>query len=60
MTGVYLKSVRSPALGNRYKMVHREFNNMEIFSQVWNKMIAVLLKFQLCVTVFRFWSYFEM
>lgn len=34
MTGVYLKSVRSPALGNRYKTVHREFNNMEIFSQV--------------------------
>uniref|UniRef100_A0A663DQR0 ATP-dependent RNA helicase FANCM n=1 Tax=Aquila chrysaetos chrysaetos TaxID=223781 RepID=A0A663DQR0_AQUCH len=34
MTGVYLKSVRSPALGNRYKMVHREFNNMEIFSQI--------------------------
>ncbi|NXY71363.1 FANCM protein, partial [Glareola pratincola] len=34
MTGVYLKSVRSPALGNRYKMVHREFNAMEIFSQI--------------------------
>nr|XP_009941669.1 PREDICTED: Fanconi anemia group M protein [Opisthocomus hoazin] len=34
MKGVYLKSVRSPALGNRYKMVHREFNNMAIFSQV--------------------------
>ncbi|XP_074725371.1 Fanconi anemia group M protein isoform X2 [Strix uralensis] len=34
MKGVYLKSVRSPALGNRYKMVHREFDNMEIFSQI--------------------------
>ncbi|KAM9290170.1 Fanconi anemia group M protein isoform 2-T2 [Cariama cristata] len=34
MKGVYLKSVRSPALGNRYKMVHREFNNMAIFSQL--------------------------
>ncbi|NXV47250.1 FANCM protein, partial [Uria aalge] len=34
MKGVYLKSVRSPALGNRYKMVHREFNAMEIFSQI--------------------------
>ncbi|XP_059675716.1 Fanconi anemia group M protein [Gavia stellata] len=34
MKGVYLKSMRSPALGNRYKMVHREFNNMEIFSQI--------------------------
>ncbi|XP_009977227.1 PREDICTED: LOW QUALITY PROTEIN: Fanconi anemia group M protein, partial [Tauraco erythrolophus] len=34
MKGVYLKSVRSPALGNRYKMVHREFNNVAIFSQI--------------------------
>ncbi|NXN42094.1 FANCM protein, partial [Rhinoptilus africanus] len=34
MKGIYLKSVRSPALGNRYKMVHREFNTMEIFSQI--------------------------
>ncbi|XP_010184286.1 PREDICTED: Fanconi anemia group M protein, partial [Mesitornis unicolor] len=34
MKGVYLKSVRSPALGNRYKMVHREFNNMNVFSQI--------------------------
>ncbi|NXS54248.1 FANCM protein, partial [Brachypteracias leptosomus] len=34
MEGVYLKSVRSPALGNRYKMVHREYNNMMIFSQI--------------------------
>ncbi|XP_075609244.1 Fanconi anemia group M protein [Balearica regulorum gibbericeps] len=34
MKGVYLKSVRSPALGNRYKMVHREFNNLAIFSQI--------------------------
>uniref|UniRef100_A0A8C3J787 ERCC4 domain-containing protein n=1 Tax=Calidris pygmaea TaxID=425635 RepID=A0A8C3J787_9CHAR len=34
MKGVYLESVRSPALGSRYKMVHREFNTMEIFSQI--------------------------
>uniref|UniRef100_A0A8C0FFZ4 ATP-dependent RNA helicase FANCM n=1 Tax=Bubo bubo TaxID=30461 RepID=A0A8C0FFZ4_BUBBB len=34
MKGVYLKSLRSPALGNRYKMVHHEFDNMEIFSQI--------------------------
>ncbi|KFP21016.1 Fanconi anemia group M protein, partial [Egretta garzetta] len=34
MKGVYLKSVRSPALGNRYKMVHREFNDTAIFSQI--------------------------
>ncbi|XP_009892224.1 PREDICTED: Fanconi anemia group M protein [Charadrius vociferus] len=34
MKGVYLKSVRSPALGNRYKMVHRDFNSMAIFSQI--------------------------
>lgn len=34
MRGVYLKSVRSPALGNRFKMVHRAFNNTAIFSQV--------------------------
>ncbi|XP_072193468.1 Fanconi anemia group M protein [Excalfactoria chinensis] len=34
MRGVYLKSVRSPALGSRYKMVHREFDSTEIFSQV--------------------------
>uniref|UniRef100_A0A8B9NZE5 ATP-dependent RNA helicase FANCM n=1 Tax=Apteryx owenii TaxID=8824 RepID=A0A8B9NZE5_APTOW len=33
MKGVYLNSVRSPALGNRYKMVHRGFNNSAIFSQ---------------------------
>ncbi|XP_028942394.1 Fanconi anemia group M protein-like, partial [Antrostomus carolinensis] len=34
MKGVYLKSVRSPALGNRYKMVHRDFNNLAVFSQI--------------------------
>ncbi|KAM8808011.1 Fanconi anemia group M protein [Eudromia elegans] len=34
MKGVYLESVRSPALGNRYKMVHREFNSRAIFSQI--------------------------
>ncbi|NWW82433.1 FANCM protein, partial [Climacteris rufus] len=34
MRGVYLSSVRSPALGSRYKMVHREFNSSAIFSQI--------------------------
>ncbi|EMP29321.1 Fanconi anemia group M protein [Chelonia mydas] len=34
MEGVYLKSVRSPALGNRYKMVHKGFNSMAVFSQI--------------------------
>ncbi|NXH26763.1 FANCM protein, partial [Myiagra hebetior] len=34
MRGVYLSSVRSPALGSRYKMVHREFNASDIFSQI--------------------------
>ncbi|NXX19295.1 FANCM protein, partial [Podargus strigoides] len=34
MQGVYLKSVRSPALGNRYKMVHRQFDDTAIFSQI--------------------------
>ncbi|NXW72820.1 FANCM protein, partial [Hirundo rustica] len=34
MRGVYLSSVRSPALGSRYKMVHREFNPAAVFSQI--------------------------
>nr|XP_030131182.3 Fanconi anemia group M protein isoform X2 [Taeniopygia guttata] len=34
MRAVYLSSVRSPALGSRYKMVHREFNPSAIFSQI--------------------------
>ncbi|NXM19616.1 FANCM protein, partial [Ploceus nigricollis] len=34
MRGVYLSSVRSPALGSRYKMVHREFNSSAVFSQI--------------------------
>ncbi|XP_025061403.1 Fanconi anemia group M protein isoform X1 [Alligator sinensis] len=34
MQGVYLKSVRSPALGNRYKMVHKGRSNMAVFSQI--------------------------
>ncbi|XP_074852253.1 Fanconi anemia group M protein isoform X2 [Carettochelys insculpta] len=34
MEGVYLKSVRSPALSNRYKMVHKGFNSMAVFSQI--------------------------
>ncbi|NXD30352.1 FANCM protein, partial [Spelaeornis formosus] len=34
MQGVYMSSVRSPALGSRYKMVHGEFNTLAIFSQI--------------------------
>ncbi|NXI38287.1 FANCM protein, partial [Galbula dea] len=34
MEGVYLESVRSPALGSRYRMVHGEPSSMAIFSQV--------------------------
>ncbi|XP_059706707.1 Fanconi anemia group M protein isoform X3 [Haemorhous mexicanus] len=34
MRAVYLSSVRSPALGSRYKMVHRDFNPSAIFSQI--------------------------
>ncbi|NXM65786.1 FANCM protein, partial [Serilophus lunatus] len=34
MRGVYLESVRSPALGTSYKMVHRGFNSSDIFSQI--------------------------
>ncbi|NWS05526.1 FANCM protein, partial [Motacilla alba] len=34
MRAVYLSSVRSPALGSRYKMVHREFHPAAIFSQI--------------------------
>ncbi|NWS88788.1 FANCM protein, partial [Toxostoma redivivum] len=34
MRGVYLSSVRSPALGSRFRMVHREFNPSAIFSQI--------------------------
>ncbi|KAJ7345347.1 hypothetical protein JRQ81_001297 [Phrynocephalus forsythii] len=34
MQAVYLKSVRSPALGNRYKMVHKRPSLRTVFSQV--------------------------
>ncbi|XP_050831470.1 Fanconi anemia group M protein isoform X2 [Serinus canaria] len=34
MRAVYLSSVRSPALGSRYKMVHKDFNPSAIFSQI--------------------------
>ncbi|NWU98325.1 FANCM protein, partial [Upupa epops] len=34
MQGVYLTSVRSPALGSRYKMVHRDFDTVAVFSQI--------------------------
>ncbi|XP_042301766.1 Fanconi anemia group M protein [Sceloporus undulatus] len=34
MQGVYLKSVRSPAVGNRYKMVHKGQHSLAVFSQI--------------------------
>ncbi|XP_070604865.1 Fanconi anemia group M protein isoform X2 [Erythrolamprus reginae] len=34
MQAVYLKSVCSPAVGNKYKMVHKEFNPITVFSQI--------------------------
>ncbi|XP_053801876.1 Fanconi anemia group M protein isoform X1 [Vidua chalybeata] len=40
MRGIYLSSVRSPALGSRYKMVHREFNPSAIFSQIPEQDVA--------------------
>ncbi|NWZ93625.1 FANCM protein, partial [Nesospiza acunhae] len=40
MRAVYLSSVRSPALGSRYKMVHREFNPSTIFSQIPEQDVA--------------------
>ncbi|XP_030574196.1 Fanconi anemia group M protein [Archocentrus centrarchus] len=34
MHGIYLKSVRSPAVQGKFKMSHRSHHNMDIFSQV--------------------------
>uniref|UniRef100_UPI003AAB205B Fanconi anemia group M protein n=1 Tax=Centroberyx gerrardi TaxID=166262 RepID=UPI003AAB205B len=34
MHGVYMKSVRSPALAGKFKMVYKKHHNMDIFSQV--------------------------
>ncbi|XP_057581181.1 Fanconi anemia group M protein isoform X2 [Hippopotamus amphibius kiboko] len=34
MRAVYMKSVRSPLMSNRYKMVHKKHNNVNIFSQI--------------------------
>ncbi|XP_062378113.1 Fanconi anemia group M protein isoform X2 [Sardina pilchardus] len=34
MQGIYLKSVRSPAVPGKFKMVYKPTNNMDIFSQV--------------------------
>ncbi|NWU10175.1 FANCM protein, partial [Cephalopterus ornatus] len=34
MKALYLESVRSPALGSRYRMVRREFNSSAVFSQI--------------------------
>ncbi|XP_040825749.1 Fanconi anemia group M protein isoform X1 [Ochotona curzoniae] len=34
MRGVYMKSLQSPLLSNKYKMVHKKHNNINIFSQI--------------------------
>ncbi|XP_044517991.1 Fanconi anemia group M protein [Gracilinanus agilis] len=34
MKSVYLQSVRSPLVGNMYKMVHKKYDSMNIFSQI--------------------------
>ncbi|XP_070334089.1 Fanconi anemia group M protein isoform X4 [Odocoileus virginianus] len=34
MRAVYMKSVRSPLMSNRYKMVHKKHSNINIFSQI--------------------------
>ncbi|TKC39145.1 hypothetical protein EI555_017052 [Monodon monoceros] len=34
MRAIYMKSVRSPLMNNRYKMVHKKHNNINIFSQI--------------------------
>ncbi|XP_069414905.1 Fanconi anemia group M protein isoform X3 [Ovis canadensis] len=34
MRAVYMKSVRSPLMSNRYKIVHKKHNNINIFSQI--------------------------
>ncbi|XP_041927381.1 Fanconi anemia group M protein isoform X5 [Alosa sapidissima] len=34
MQGIYLKSVRSPAVPGKFKMVYKPTNNMDVFSQV--------------------------
>ncbi|XP_039554057.1 Fanconi anemia group M protein isoform X2 [Passer montanus] len=40
MRGVYLSSVRSPALGSRFKMVHGEFSPSAVFSQIPEQDVA--------------------
>ncbi|NXP58351.1 FANCM protein, partial [Chloropsis cyanopogon] len=40
MRAVYLSSVRSPALGSRYRMVQREFSPSGIFSQIPEQDVA--------------------
>ncbi|XP_016072835.1 PREDICTED: Fanconi anemia group M protein isoform X2 [Miniopterus natalensis] len=34
MRAIYMKSVRSPLMSSRYKMVHKKHNNINIFSQI--------------------------
>ncbi|XP_073924142.1 Fanconi anemia group M protein isoform X2 [Castor canadensis] len=34
MRAIYMKSLRSPLMNNKYKMVHKKHNNINIFSQI--------------------------
>nr|XP_019607284.1 PREDICTED: Fanconi anemia group M protein isoform X3 [Rhinolophus sinicus] len=34
MRAIYLKSVRSPLMSNRYKMIHKKRSNINVFSQI--------------------------
>ncbi|XP_006160666.1 Fanconi anemia group M protein [Tupaia chinensis] len=34
MRAIYMKSVHSPLMSNKYKMVHKKHNNINIFSQI--------------------------
>lgn len=34
MRGIYLKSVKSPAISSKFRMVHRSVHHINVFSQV--------------------------
>ncbi|XP_029413289.1 Fanconi anemia group M protein isoform X2 [Nannospalax galili] len=34
MRAIYMKSIRSPLMSNKYKMVHQKYNDLNIFSQI--------------------------
>lgn len=52
MHGVYLKSVRSPAVQGKFKMSYRNQHNMDIFSQVHTeRQSRVIMSLSMCVFV---------